>query len=802
MKKVFILVWFTIITCVFSCTNSKNYKGLPYDYLGNDTTNILKVTNPEQLALDIKANDLLNKTGNPILSFISTSEILSNWKSQHPFYFSTKDDGENTSIVFTKIKDTLSFKADSIPKAIIENFSIKERLAQKIVLNKDSLFMTEKDSVTIFSTSRQSLISIVEQKENHIDQDLTKLLEFSKDGEIVSTGITSLYAHNVSEVKNMKRSQEMHILPDGIQVSGIIKSKDSSLIDVFKGQTPQASKVAAIVPSDFNTVKGFTFSDAGLLINSLKRYKKDTTITAVHPLLETITEIAEVHLSKDRTLIMSSIDMPQSLASIDIDIKEFETFRDITIYENNISSLLVASFEPLLSGSDYPYLIMLDSYLVCTSSLEAAKNSISTFQNKNVLEQTSYFSLINTEMLSTSSLYYLGQEEAVSKITNAVLNTAILEKQKSIYPFAALQYSYDNSFAHLNFVTKEVSKRKQVVGTVSQKFSLTTEQTILGSPQFFTNHRTGGKDVIFQDITNTLFLYSSAGKKLWSKKIDGAIIGDINEIDLLRNGKKQLTFTTQSTFYVLDRNGKEVAPFPLEFKDKITQPLAVFDYDNNRKYRFIITQGKNILMYDGKGKKVKGFTFKKTESPLVFAPKHIRSGTKDYIILAEENGKTTFLSRTGKERIKVKETFNFGEIPIQKEGANFVVITADKKKHLITSSGGTSTQNLNVSGSYYYNNLGKTRVTLDDNLLRINDVLVELPFGIYSEPQLINHNRNTYVAVTDMQEHKVYVYDKNRKLLEGFPVFGTSAPKLGTNSTKLLIVTLGSDKDVLCYQVN
>ena len=66
-------------------------------------------------------------------------------------------------------------------------------------------------------------------------------------------------------------------------------------------------------------------------------------------------------------------------------------------------------------------------------------------------------------------------------------------------------------------------------------------------------------------------------------------------------------------FYILDRTGRAVAPFPIKFRDEITQGISVFDYDNNRKYRFVITQGKEPLMLDSKGKKVKGFRFKKNK---------------------------------------------------------------------------------------------------------------------------------------------------------------------------------------------
>ena len=57
------------------------------------------------------------------------------------------------------------------------------------------------------------------------------------------------------------------------------------------------------------------------------------------------------------------------------------------------------------------------------------------------------------------------------------------------------------------------------------------------------------------------------------EKLDGPILGAINEIDILRNGKKQMAFTTNNTFYVLDRTGKVVAPFPINLKIQLPSPL-------------------------------------------------------------------------------------------------------------------------------------------------------------------------------------------------------------------------------------
>ena len=93
------------------------------------------------------------------------------------------------------------------------------------------------------------------------------------------------------------------------------------------------------------------------------------------------------------------------------------------------------------------------------------------------------------------------------------------------------------------------------------------------------------------------------------------------------------------------------------FKDEITQPLAVFDYDKQRNYRFLITQNKNLLMYDSKGKAVKGFKYK-LRSPSSSQPKHFRLRGKDYIVFSAGN-QLKLLDRRGAIRVKVKESIDF-----------------------------------------------------------------------------------------------------------------------------------------------
>ena len=62
-------------------------------------------------------------------------------------------------------------------------------------------------------------------------------------------------------------------------------------------------------------------------------------------------------------------------------------------------------------------------------------------------------------------------------------------------------------------------------------------------------------------------------------------------------------------------------------------------------------------------------------------------------------------------------------------------------------------------------------------------------------------NKTTYISITETQENKVYVYDKSRSLLRGFPVFGTSIASIAQTLKKgeLKIVVMGEKNEIIGY---
>jgi hypothetical protein len=162
------------------------------------------------------------------------------------------------------------------------------------------------------------------------------------------------------------------------------------------------------------------------------------------------------------------------------------------------------------------------------------------------------------------------------------------------------------------------------------------------------------------------------------------------------------------------------------------------------------------------------------------------------------------LSRVGKPRISISKNFNFSEIPIAEEDNTFVVITKENTKERISEDGKITSQKLDVGSNYWFTINGKTKVTMDDNKLRINGKLAELPLGVYSRPNIVNVKLNSYITITETQEKKVYVFDKNGDILNGFPIYGTSAASFGDGNGKNAksLVVKGDADSIILYSSN
>lgn len=188
-------------------------------------------------------------------------------------------------------------------------------------------------------------------------------------------------------------------------------------------------------------------------------------------------------------------------------------------------------------------------------------------------------------------------------------------------------------------------------GAPKELFSVKLDAPAAIAPQKFTNHYTGENEIFIQDTNNQIYLISASGKILWKASISEPVTGGICEVDMLQNKKLQIAFVTKTKLYIIDRNGKMLAGYPKQLQGEACTPLSVFDYENNKNYRFAYgTSDNRIYITQKDGTVLKEWNNVYTKSPIDGHIKHLRISGKDYIAFADAD-KTYFLDRKAKVRL-------------------------------------------------------------------------------------------------------------------------------------------------------
>src|SRR4030042_1970503 len=109
-------------------------------------------------------------------------------------------------------------------------------------------------------------------------------------------------------------------------------------------------------------------------------------------------------------------------------------------------------------------------------------------------------------------------------------------------------------------------------------------------------------------MNKNAYLLNAAGRVLWKVPLRERISSAIYMVDYFRNGKFQLLFSGKNFIHLLDRNGNYVERYPVRLRSPSTNPVALFDYDNNRNYRLLIAgEDRMVYAYYRSGSVVKGW---------------------------------------------------------------------------------------------------------------------------------------------------------------------------------------------------
>ena len=816
------LVKIVLFIAIFSCTNEVKKTPQLLSSVPQNTLAIVQFNDQNMLENALKSTPLLNQIFalnselyNTTLNLL-TDEIPS--KALLCFAIEGKSSIEASFLFKTTLQDSIQ-----LPQGEVFEYDQTKVVVNE--LNNEKIYHTLIKGIMIRSTSKllieNSIRSLQKNRLGIQEEELFELAKISDDNAPLSLYIKKGFDQIVSGyfpntplfpfLGSSWFSFDFNTKRDPFTLDGVSFINDSipDKLALIKGQEAHRLLTPQVVPQNFDSYFGLAIADYKLLEEQFKSYSRYFNI----PLnqinfssLSVIDEIGWLQLKEQKTIILHLNHTETIPVQLFSEGQAKGSYRGIKLYDHQLPKDFELFLQQLGSYENLKWVCKLDDFLIYSDTETRLKQLIGNYLDNATLTNNLEFKTLRDELADNSTFLWLGQTQnlknrwgADSKKDAQLWDKIALKN----YPLAVLQGVAENSFIQTRFTAQKKNTSPQKNSVVSQ-YSFSLDAPAGRAPQWIKNHRNKTMDLVVQDQENVLYLFSNTGKLFWKKQLDGPIIGSITQVDLYRNKRLQMVFRTKNRFQILDRNGKVVPPFDLKLSGNAPQHLAVFDYDLNRNYRFLLADGKQLQMYNSQGKKVNGFKLKKLKSPLANTPKHIRFGGKDYIVLQFNGGNIRLLNRQGSDRIRLNEKINASNNQVYAYRNTFAGTTQKGALFQIDSKGNILKSDLSLGPGHQIDMSAKSIVSIDENKLEIKGIPVILPYGKYTAPKIHYLNNTLYFLFTDLDTQKVYAYLSNGNLVGGFPIYGAGPADLinADNDPALELVVQSEQNGFLIYELN
>lgn len=604
-------------------------------------------------------------------------------------------------------------------------------------------------------------------------------------------------------------SLDMSLGENAIYLTGYSLYNDSlpQILSNMKNQVPQRFDMYKVLPSntalllwlgvsDFDVILGdnvdeiqrqmlsaFVESELGLIYLDNYNYKTKSGMMASFKLNQNglINEqFSMISNVIDSNTFKYPIHQIKKMNGIDVGEKMFEG-----LYYN-----LFDKFKP-------SFFTVVNGYVLFANSLATLKSYLYKIDNRDLLSRNVEFLKFQENISSESNIIVYQNTGKAYNVLYPLVDQNIIEDFPTYYSELKKFYHVGielSNFKEKFFTNISVLYDRSEIARNILAWEIELDAPIANKPQFVSNHKNGKKEIIVQDVDNTLYLISMEGQILWKLSLDNKILGEIDQVDLFNNNKLQYIFNTSDKIYAIDRNGKFVENYPIHLEAYTNTSLFVVDYDENKDYRFFITcSDGNMYGYKKSTKKLstQKSSWPKKVGTVILPIKYMQVKGKDYFIVSNEEGHVFLLNRKGEERIpkiQLKTSFknsfsaDFSNDPYLLVGGG-----GDKKVYTFDLKGNVNhfnCLNLDVSPSdrmYFVDideNKIKDYVYVDKSSItalgKDSTIIFDVKFTdpIKNNIEFVNVNGRALIGVFGMNNDELYLIDSKGSIIDGFPVKG------------------------------
>nr|WP_321450255.1 DUF3352 domain-containing protein [uncultured Carboxylicivirga sp.] len=650
---------------------------------------------------------------------------------------------------------------------------------------------------------------------------------------------------------------DLEIKNNGLQLNGFITENNHGVFsNIIKGTKGNKRHILQYLPSQINAYIAITFSNGNELNNKISSFYQHSN--KLDPIIS-YEKRNKVELKKRFFHLLSGEAAVTYeggnksgngilVLSLNSQSEAEKTIKELLDNTNN-SSKPSTVYKPddglhynIYKGFKEPVFEMLFGSLFGKTPnkyFTFYKNNIIVADNYKQLEQFLYNNILNKTLKynknhqqfldnfsSRDNIFVFAKTEDLPQTTNNFFSPLwknISQEQKSaLSNFYAIgcQFSGTGNMIYSSIYLQYLPEKTSDPHTIWQSL---LDSTAITKPTLVKNHYTNEKEVIIQDAGYNVYLMSNNGRMLWKKPLAEPILGEVAQIDYYKNNKLQYIFNTPTRIYILDRNGNNVANYPVRLPSKATNGLTVVDYDSNRNYRFFIAcENRKIYLYNTKGNIIPGWQFKGSEGLISLPVQHFRTNNKDYIVVSD-NRRNYILDRRGNIRVPIKTDFiasrNSPFYLINKDQPNDQLVTSSDKGEIIKISLKTGeVTNYSIGEvnrqhklTVYFQNGKEQYLIAEPNKLCLKDKQLKTIFEKKFDSE-INLNVDLYqfssqitkVGISELTGNKIYLLNEDGTNYKGFPLIGKSRFSIGflkSSSIKFNLIVSGANNYLYNYRV-
>ncbi len=448
--------------------------------------------------------------------------------------------------------------------------------------------------------------------------------------------------------------------------------------------------------------------------------------------------------------------------------------------------------------------VVADNYIVFGDSPANLKKYLNyTALHSSLQTDLGYGKLVNHFSTRCNIMFYCNPSLSAGFVENMLRADKFKESEKTEAALSRMQAAvyqlnitngmlYNNVF--LKYLPATATDAPVTAGTQTSWESL-LDTAISFKPQLIRNHSTGETEIFVQDMADNIYLLNNVGRILWKAELPEPILSPVHQIDFYRNGKLQMLFSTKNYLYVIDRLGKNTGNFPVKLKSPATGGVALFDYDNDRKYRMMIAcEDRKVYAYEKTGKPVDGWGFGQSEHPVQTDIYHYRVNNKDYVVFADKY-RVYILDRQGRTRVSPERNLPVGNnTVIALDGSRLVLADTTGTVHFISLTDGMMTRKEiktfpashffvfqdtdgDRQGDFIYASGNRLEVFRQDGKQIVN---IETGEPLTERPYVYEFGATDLkIGIVQPQSNQIWLYNGNGKVHKGFPLKGSTLFSIG-----------------------